>query len=115
MIAVMRSHSPFSRREPAPPRRGNRIEPCLAIVVRDAPRGAHEPALLEAHETRIQRAHVEPKRAAGHLLQARGDCVAVQWPERRHGLQHHQVERSLENLDLGRLSVSHPNEVSPFH
>ena len=99
-----------SRVDAAPPQ--YRIEPCLAIVVRKAPCGAHESALLEAHETWIQRAHVEPERAAGHLLQACCDGIAVQRPERGHGLQHHQVKRSLQHLNLGPLSVSHPNGVS---
>ncbi len=52
----------FLGREPPPPARGHGIEARLPIVVGDAPRRAEEAALLEAHETRIEGAHVEPKR-----------------------------------------------------
>src|SRR5215204_2194419 len=96
----------------APASRRQRVEPRLAIGVSGAPVPLHEPALLEPHQTGIQRAHVETQRSARHLLEPRCDRVPVLRAHRVQGLQYHQVERTLQHIGLGRLSISHANGVS---
>src|SRR5262249_9102827 len=80
-------------------------------VVGYAPVARHEAALLEPHQRRIERAHVELQRAAGDLLDPLGNRVAVQRAERRQRLQHHEVERALENARLALSSIGHANRV----
>src|SRR5436190_15766334 len=91
----------FLSRELTPARRRDRVEPGFAIGLRSAPISADEASLLQPHQRRIQRAHVELQGAAGHLLEACGDRVAVQRPERIQRLEDQQVERALQDLSLG--------------
>ena len=88
------------------------IESGLPVVVGETPVGPHKAALLQAHEPRVQRAHIESERTARDLLEARGDRVAVQRAERGDSLQDHEIERTLEDVSLGLLSVRHTNGVS---
>jgi hypothetical protein len=52
-----------------------------------------------------RRAHIELQRATGHLLEARGNGVAVQRPERIQRLKDHQVECALQNVGLDRAAL----------
>src|SRR5689334_23869949 len=99
-------------RELPPAGRRNLVETRLAVVVRDVPLRAHETALLDTHQRRIQSPHIQSKRASGNLLQPRGDRVAMRWTERRQGLQNHQIECALKNIGLVACSIRHTNEVS---
>src|SRR5260221_12411135 len=103
----------FLSRELTPARRRDRVEPGFAIGLRSAPISADEASLLQPHQPRIQRAHVELQGAAGHLLEACGDRVAVQRPERIQRLEDQQVERALQDLSLGLWLTGHANDLSP--
>src|SRR5690349_21405595 len=97
--------------ELAPPGGGDRVEARAAAGVGDAPGAADEAALLEAHEPRVQRAHVEAERSAGDLLEPCRNRVAVQRPERGERLQNHEVERALQNVGPAPVSIRHSNGV----
>src|SRR3989442_3237266 len=90
---------------------GDRVVPRFPVVVGDAPLRAQEPALLQAHQPRVERAHIQAEGAGGDLFQPRGDRVAMQRSERRHGLQHHEVERALQDVSLFGLSIRHANRA----
>lgn len=60
--------------------RRERVETRLAIRFGGAPIPSDQTALLQSHQRRIERAHIKVQRAAGHLLEARGNGVAVQRP-----------------------------------
>ena len=49
--------------------RGQLVETRPAIRVGAAPAAGDQSSLLEAHQRRIQRAHVQVQRAVGHLLE----------------------------------------------
>ena len=90
-----------------------RVEPGFAIGFRGAPIPAEQATLLQPHQRRIQRAHIELQRAAGHLLEARGNGVAVQRPERIQRLKDHQVECALQNVGFGSSGfIRHANGIS---
>ena len=57
------------------------VVPGFAVRFGDAPVGTDEAALFQPHQRGIQRAHIQLERAAGHLLEARGDGVSVQRAE----------------------------------
>src|SRR4051812_24544660 len=61
------------------------------------PLGLQPPARLEAMERRVQRALLNLQHVLRHLLQALGDGVAVQRPE-RDDLQNQKIERALEKI-----------------
>src|SRR5438874_6207081 len=103
----------FLSRELTPARRRDRVKAGFAIGLRSAPISADEASLLQPHQRRIQRAHVELQGAAGHLLEACGDRVAVQRPERIQRLEDQQVERALQDLSLGLWLTGHANVLSP--
>src|SRR5688572_28546962 len=98
--------------ERALPRGGEAIEARLAIAVSRAPRATKEPALFEAHQRRIQRAHVDLQGALRDLLEARRDGVAVRRAEDRYCLQHHQIERALQDVGLPGISICHANGIA---
>ena len=53
------------------------------------------------------------QRAAGHLLEARGNGVAVQRPERIQRLKDHQVERALQHVGFGSSGlIRHANGIT---
>src|SRR5262249_43646786 len=84
----------------------NGIELRLAVVFRCSPRG-RDPALLhEPDKAEIDGALVYSQRISAELLDTPGDAVSVQRSHGGQGLQHHQVERALEDL---RFSVRHTN------
>ena len=101
----------FLSRELTPARRRDRVEPGFAIGLRSAPISADEASLLQPHQRRIQRAHVELQGAAGHLLEACGDRVAVQRPERIQRLEDQQVERALQDLSFGLWLTGNANDL----
>src|SRR5258708_812123 len=70
------------------------VEPCVAVVVGNAPVPAKKPTLFQAHERRIQRSHIESEDALRDLFQPSRERVAVKRPERSECLQDHQVERA---------------------
>src|ERR1700682_5845124 len=101
----------FFGRELAPPSGGDLVKPCLSVVVSNAPLSPHKPALLQAHQPRVEGATIQTESANGDLLQARGDRVAVQRPKGSHRLQGHEVEGALQYVGLSGLSIRHPNEL----
>src|SRR3954463_12783505 len=71
------------------------------LVLEQLPSCAKPPdvtSLLQPNEGRVERALVDREGRIGHLLEARGQCVRVQRSHGAEGLQHDQVERSLEKL-----------------
>ena len=113
MMPAIRSHACLSLGELTPARRRDRVEPGFAIGFRGAPIPAEQATLLQPHQRRIQRAHIELQRAAGHLLEARGNGVAVQRPERIQRLKDHQVECALQNVGFGSSGfIRHANGIS---
>jgi hypothetical protein len=52
---------------------------------------------------------------ARHLLEARRDGVSVGCPQRSEGLQNHDVERSLQDVGLGGLSIRHADRIHLFY
>ena len=75
---------------------GDGVKLRLAIVVGSAPAGGDPTALLEADESSIDGALVEKDFVAGGLLDAAGDAVAVHFAHGGEGLEHHEVEGSLQ-------------------
>jgi hypothetical protein len=99
--------------ELTPTRRRDGVESRFAIGLRGAPIPAEQAALLQPHQRRIERAHIELQRATRHLLEARGNGVAVQRPKRVQRLQDHQVECALQNVGFGSsVFIRHTNGVS---
>ena len=113
MIAVMRCHSAFSLASCRRPAGGDRVEARLAVVAGDAPFGAHQAALFEAHQAGIKRAHIQLQRTFRDLFEPRRNRVAVLRAECRERLQHHQVERSLQDVGFCRFFIRHANRVAP--
>jgi hypothetical protein len=99
-------------RELAAARGRERVEAGAAIRVGRAPGAAHEASLLQAHQRRVERAHVELKHPARDLLEASGDGVAMHRTERVEGLQNHQVERALQHVCLLSDFVRHSNGIA---
>jgi hypothetical protein len=97
----MRSDSTRLGGELPSSRRRDLVEARPAIVLRRPPLPAQEPALLQAHQARVERPHIELEGAVGDLLQPRRDRVAVRRSQRRQGLQDHEVQRALQNVCLG--------------
>src|SRR5215475_6478146 len=77
--------APFGRELPASCGR-QAVEARFSIVVRDAPGTANQTALLETHQRRVERPHIETQRAFRDLLDARGKGVSVQRTQRRQRL-----------------------------
>src|SRR5258705_9950040 len=57
---------------------GDVIETRLPVGISHAPCGTYETALFQPHQARVKRPHVDLKGTGGHLLQTRGDRVAVE-------------------------------------
>src|SRR5207244_12138787 len=87
------------------------VEARLAVGVGRAPLSSNQAALLQAHQRGIEGAHVELQRAAGNLLQPRGNRVAVERTEGAQGPEHHQIERALEDVGPGSPSIRHANGI----
>ena len=88
---------------PAGPR--DRVELRLAVVVRRAPARRDPAALLQAEQRGVDRALIELQDVLADLLDAPGDAVAVQRPHRVERLQHHQIERALQDVGPGLAHV----------
>src|SRR5262245_30897476 len=97
------------RSELTAPSRGDRVIARLALALCRAPRRANEGALLEAHKSRIERAHVRQQRAARSLLESGGDRISMHWPHCREGLQDHKIESSAEKLRPVWFFIWHTN------
>src|SRR5581483_5955782 len=94
-----RHAGPFGllRFETPVPGGGNGVEPRTAVVLGPVPARANEPLLFESLQTWIKSPHVQLDRPARYLLDARGDGVAVHWPERRERPEDHQVKCALKH------------------
>ena len=77
----------------------NRIEPGLAIVFRGAPIGAQPALLSEAKQRGVDSSFVELQYIVADLFNAARDGVAMQGAQSIDGLEDHQVERTLEDLN----------------
>src|ERR1039458_5621587 len=73
---------------------------CPAIVVRDAPLCGNVSLLFEFQQSWIQGSVSHRKQISAGLLDAAGDAVSVQGPERFQSLQDHQGKRALPNIDF---------------
>src|SRR2546428_131477 len=73
-----------------------------------------ESTLLEAHQSGIKRAHVEPMGATGNLLESSGNCVAVQGSQHIQRVEDHEIQSSLQDVGFRRLFVRHTNGVYRF-
>ncbi len=82
-------------------RPGDGVELGFAVVVGGAPLGGDPAALLEADERGIDGALVEQDLVSADLFDAAGDAVAVQSAHGVEGLQDHEVEGALEEVELG--------------
>src|SRR6266487_6888829 len=74
------------------------VELRAAIVLARAPTARDEALLLEAEQRRIDGALIQRQHAAGHLLDAARDAVAVLRAQGLQGLQNHQIERAVLNV-----------------
>jgi hypothetical protein len=101
MMPTIRSHACVSFASWRPASRRERVETGLAACFGGAPIPEDQTALLQPHQRRIKRADIDLQRAARHLLEARGNGVAVQRSERIQRLKNHQVEGALQNVSLG--------------
>ena len=101
-IDTVRVHSARFRGELATAGGGDGVEAGAPVVVADTP-GALDPGLLlEPEQRRIDGALVQRQAAVGDLLNPPGDAVAVERAHRRECLEHHQVERAVRHLGVGR-------------
>ena len=81
---------------------GDGVELGLAVVAGGAPRGTDPAALFEANQGGVDGALIEQDLVAADLLNAPCDAVAVQRTHGGEGLQDHQVESSLQEIEFGR-------------
>ena len=79
---------------------GNGVVLRLAVVVGGAPFGGDPAALLEADERGVDGALVEEDFVAADLFDAARDAVAVQLAHGGEGLQDHEVEGALEEIEF---------------
>src|SRR5688572_11986106 len=89
------------------PRGGERIELRATIVLGLAPLCLDEPLLLELEERGVERAVVEAEAVLARLLDAASDAVAVERTEDFEGLENHQGERALLDVQLVSHGVSY--------
>ncbi len=82
---------------------GDGVELGRTVILAGAPLGGDPPALLEADEGGIDGALVEEDLVAAGLLDAASDAVAVLRAHGDKGLEDHEIEGSLEEVEL-RLS-----------
>jgi hypothetical protein len=78
----------------------NRIELGPAIVFRSTPAGPDPPPMLQSHQGGVDSAFVEFQDVIADLLDAPGDTIPVLRAHAVERLQHHQVERALQHLEL---------------
>jgi hypothetical protein len=71
--------------------RRERVETRAAIVLGDAPFGGEQPAMLEPVERGVHGALFDAQRAAGDLLDAQKDAIAMEGSE-RHCVQDEEIE-----------------------
>jgi hypothetical protein len=96
-----------------PPARGRqRIEARLAIGVCRPPGAPDKAALLQSHQCRVERAHVELQHACRDLLQPCRDGVTMESAERLERLEHHQIERPLQDFRLCVVFIRHTNGIA---
>ena len=85
---------------------GDGVELGLAIVVGGAPFGVDPSALLEADEGGVDGALVEQDLVSAGLLNAAGNAVAVLSAHGGEGLQDHQVQGTLQEIEFGLAQFS---------
>src|SRR5688500_8029515 len=83
--------------QPLPPRRRERVELRLAVVIALAPLRVDEPLMLEAVQRWVERALGNVERLVRNLLDAEQHAVTVQRSE-RHGLENQHVERARQQI-----------------
>ena len=77
------------------------IKFCFAIVGGSAPFGGDPAALLQPDEGGVDGALVEENFVAADLLDAAGDAVAVERAHGGEGLEDHEVQGALEEIEFG--------------
>ena len=80
---------------------GDGVELGLAIVFRGSPGGVDPSALLKADEGGVDGSLVEEHRVAAGLLDAASDAVAVHLSHGGEGIEDHEVEGALQQIELG--------------
>src|SRR5271165_5319602 len=81
-------------------RSGQLVILCSAIVLRGAPVRGDVALLLELEQRGIQRSVVEGEQVAAGLLNAPGNAVAMERPQRLQRFQNHQGQRALPYVCL---------------
>jgi len=84
-------------------RLGDGVELGFAIVAGGAPFGLDPSALLETNKGGIDRALVEQDFISADLLNAASDAVAVERAHGGEGLQDHEVERALQEIQFAGI------------
>src|SRR4051812_2026548 len=87
-------------RETLSPGSRERVVPRPAVVLRRAPLALDETFLLELQERRVQRSIVERQAISARLLDPARDAVPVERPHALDGLEHHQRQRALLDVEL---------------
>src|SRR4051812_7438945 len=70
------------------------------VILRGAPGCGDPSSLLQPNQRRIDRSLVQQHSVPTHLLDPARDSVTVHPSHRSERLQHHQVERALQQLEL---------------
>src|ERR1700721_694420 len=83
---------------------GNRVEPCLPVVLARSPLRGDPSLLLQPQQRRVYRSFVQIEDTVAYLLDPPGNSESVQRPQRVERLQHHQVQRSLQHF---RFAFAH--------
>ena len=77
------------------------VELGFAIVAGDAPSGGDEAGLFQPNESGIDGALIEQNFVAADLFDTAGDAVAVERTHGGEGFEDHEIEGSLEEVELG--------------
>ena len=124
---LRRQDAPDHCREAAPvgallpelpaPSLGNGIELRTSIRLGRTPLRANPASLLEAHEGRVDRSLIQEDMVAAALFDSACNAVSMLRPDRVEGLEDHEVQGSLQQIQLvashrsavwlGHRSVSH--------
>jgi hypothetical protein len=79
---------------------GQPVELRVPPGVRELPLGGQQPLVLEPVQRGVERALRDLDDVAGNLLEALGDRVAVERPQ-RDDLEDKEIERALREIGLG--------------
>ncbi len=101
--------------ELAAARLGDGVELGLAIVARGAPFGLDPAALFETNEGGVDGALIEKNFVSADLLNAACDAVAVERAHGGEGLQDHEVESALQEVEFAWVDQRIPFSLWRYH